>query len=249
VTVAAIDGRTATADILIGADGIGSRIRQSIDGVYELQPAGRIAARAVVKAGDTSLRDLAQNVGVWLAPRAHVVHYPVRDGQEIALVVVTQDARQPEGWSTAITGDNVRAKVAGLAPELLALLGRADEWRQWTLATAPPLRSWSNGRAVLIGDATGPILPFLAQGAVMALEDAVELASALAASSDHTLAFKEFEAKRAPRRNRVANAAARNGKIYHLEGPIAAARNLTLRALSGARVMAGYDWLYGYQVP
>jgi salicylate hydroxylase len=245
VTVTTADGRQARGDILVGADGIGSAVRRSVFGEFELRPSGLVAVRAVVAASPAT----SQAVGVWLAPRAHVVHYPVRAGREIAVVVVSQGAAALDGWNTSVDGASVLAKVADLDPSLLDLLQRAQDLRQWTLATTRPLQTWSMGRVVLAGDATGPILPFLAQGAVMALEDAERLASALSATADHTRAFAAYEAARRPRRARVATTAARNGRIYHLEGALAVARNMMLRALSGERVMSGYDWLYGYREP
>lgn len=247
LTVHAADGRVAEAGILIGADGINSSIRRLSFGSFDLSPTGRVAARAVITNDRAVTQAFGYHVGVWLAAAAHVVHYPVRGGSEFALVVVTQDASRPEGWNIGVDAASVLAKVTGLAPELRALLERASAWREWSLVTAPPLQSWSRDRVILLGDATLPIMPFLAQGAVMALEDAEALANALDTEIDYVAAFAAYETARRPRKRRVQAAAARNGKIYHLSGPLAAARNLTLRTVPGARLMASYDWLYGYK--
>lgn len=249
VTVHSADGRSARGSSLIGADGINSAVRRLLFGAIAQLPSGRIAARAVVAVDENEPAAFARNVGVWLAPRAHVVHYPVRAGREIALVVVTQDDAHFDGWDTQITAASVLEQVAGLAPPLLALLHRAREWRQWSLVTTPPLAAWSKGRVVLAGDATGPIMPFLAQGAAMALEDAATLAHAYERHADVPAALAAYETARRPRRQRVATTATRNGQIYHLAGAVAVARNLTLRALPGTNVMAGFDWLYGHQIP
>ncbi len=247
VSVQTGDGRRAEGDILIGADGINSAVRRLTFGDFALVPTGRVAARAVVANDHATTHALGRHVGVWLAAGAHAVHYPVRGGSEIALVVVTQDATQPEGWNTTVDARSVLAKVKGLAPELLGLLERATSWRQWSLVTTQQLPRWSRDRTVLLGDATQPVMPFLAQGAVMALEDAAALGRALGAEPDHRMAFPAYESARRSRKLRVQQAAARNGKIYHLDSALAVARNLTLRAVPGTRLMAAYDWLYGHR--
>ena len=241
------DGSRVAGRFLVGADGVGSIVRGLAIGDLPLVPAGRVAARSVIPITDSDDPVTRQNVCLWLAPKAHVVHYPVRGGRELAVVVVFQDTTLTEGWGAAIEAATVQGRLRGMAPRLLSLLGRASDWRQWTLLSAPRLPTWSAGRVVLAGDATGPFFPFLAQGGVMALEDAVTLARLVTATPDAPTAFRQFEAIRRPRRQRMIDTAARNGRIYHLDGPLALARNLALRAMSGERVIAGYDWLYGYR--
>lgn len=248
VIASAGSGDAAAGRFLIGADGIGSIVRSLAITDLPLVPAGRVAVRSVIPITDSDDPVVRQNVCLWLAPKAHVVHYPVRGGRELAVVVVLQDEALTEGWGAAIEAATVLGRLRGLAPRLLSLLRRASDWRQWTLLSAPRLPTWSAGRVVLAGDATGPFFPFLAQGGVMALEDAVTLARLVATTPDPASAFRRFEAIRRPRRQRMIDTAARNGRIYHLDGPIAFARNLTLRAMGGERVMAGYDWLYGHKL-
>ncbi len=247
VTVRTSDGQTATGDILIGADGMHSAVRRLTFGTFPRMAAGRIAARSVVSVNDAKTAALKDHVGVWLASGAHVVHYPVRGGAEIALVVVTQGAASLDGWNTAIEASAVLNSVSTLAPELLHLLAQAPAWRQWALTTAPELPKWSKDRTVLLGDATQAILPFLAQGAVMALEDAEALGRALDQCTSINEAFKSYELARRGRKRRVQAAAARNGWIYHLSGPAAMARDLTLRTMPGSTMMASLDWLYGHR--
>ena len=247
VSVTSSDGRHATGDILIGADGFNSSVRRLTFGDFPLTSSGRTATRAVIANDNAVTQHLGQHVGIWLAPGAHVVHYPVRGGAEIALVVFTQDAARPQGWNTAIDARLILTKLTGLAPELLAIVERATTWRQWSLLTTPRLPAWSRDRTILLGDATQLILPFLAQGAVMALEDAEALGRAINSASEHQAAFTAYDASRRTRKLRVQNAAARNGTIYHLSGAMAAARNLTLRVMPADRLMASYDWLYGYR--
>ncbi len=247
VTVHAADGRVVHGNILVGADGVNSAVRRATFGSFQLSPTGRVAARAVIVNDKAIMQAFGHHVGVWLASGMHVVHYPVRGGSEIALVVVTQDTAHPQGWNTSIEAQSVLAKAKDLAPGLRALLERASLWRQWSLVTAPPLPAWSRERVAMLGDATQPIMPFLAQGAVMAMEDAAALGPALETEADLASAFAAYETARRSRKQRVQAAAARNGKIYHLGGPLAAARNLSLRTIPGARLIASYDWLYGYR--
>ena len=126
----------------------------------------------------------------------------------------------------------------------------SSKWRKWSLFDAPPLPRWTKGRVALLGDAAHPLLPFLAQGGVLALEDAVTLAAHLQASEGAPeRAFAAYARERRPRARRVQNAARRNGRIYHLSGAMAAARNLVLRHTPPQRLMASYDWLYGWRPP
>ncbi|MET0638718.1 MAG: FAD-dependent monooxygenase, partial [Hyphomicrobium sp.] len=130
-----------------------------------------------------------------------------------------------------------------------SLIASAEQWRQWSLYRMPPLARWTSGRAVLLGDAAHPMLPFLAQGAVMALEDAVTLAAEVAASAnDVEHALHAYEKARRPRVAKVAQAGERNGRIYHMAGPAALARNAAMKLRSPKRVMAGFDWLYGWRL-
>jgi salicylate hydroxylase len=180
------------------------------------------------------------------------VHYPVRGGREIAVVVVRTEAWSAPGWSEPVASEEIEAAVAHAAPAFAAALGKGHSWRRWALFETEPLTHWSKGRVALIGDAAHPTLPFLAQGGSLALEDAATLAACLSPVQDASgmpAALVAYEAARQDRCRRVVAAARRNGVIFHLSGPAAFARNLAMRALSGERVMAGYDWVYGWQPP
>jgi 3-hydroxybenzoate 6-monooxygenase len=122
------------------------------------------------------------------------------------------------------------------------------QWRKWALYRLPPLPCWSAGRITLMGDAAHPMLPYLAQGGVLALEDALVLSDCLDAHpDDEASAFRAFEAKRRARAQRVQAMSLRQGRIYHLAPPLSWARDAVLRGAPGAWLMAGYDWLYGWQ--
>jgi salicylate hydroxylase len=129
-------------------------------------------------------------------------------------------------------------------------LGTAPEWRRWALFETAPLQRLADGRIALIGDAAHPVLPFLAQGGVMALEDAMVLADAVSRQRDNPqAALKSYESARRARVNAIVSTSRQNGTIFHLSGPAALARNLALAAVPATRLMARYDWVYGWRPP
>jgi salicylate hydroxylase len=187
-------------------------------------------------------------VHIWLSPGAHAVHYPVNGGRDIGLVVIARNPGAAEGWETPAIAETVESKIKTFAPAFRSLAQSASLWRQWSLYGMPTLPRWALGRTVLLGDAAHPMLPFLAQGAVMALEDAVTLASNVASSKDDLgRALHDYEQSRRPRVTKVVEASRRNGRIYHMQGPAALARNSAMKLRSPERIMAGFDWLYGWK--
>ena len=233
---------------LIGCDGIWSAVRRKLFPDFALAYAGKMAARTVIPAAAASGWQGQPLTGVWLSPDAHVVHYPVRAGAEIAVVVVLDEPRPREGWGSEIANDDVLRKLAAFTPDLRAFLANGESWRAWSLYDPAPLPAWSLGRLALSGDAAHPILPFLAQGGVMAIEDAVVLAEALTRTpADPSTAFRAFEAARRRRVERVQAASRQNGVVFHLVGPMGLARNAALALLPGGVFMSRYDWLYGWK--
>ena len=233
---------------LVGADGILSAIRSQLHPGSAPRFAGRTAARAVLSAESVSGLIDPTVTGVWLAPDSHVVHYPVRGGREIALVVIRTEDWAERGWSAPLSADALLGSLAAYAPVLREALGHAPEWRRWALFEAPALPNWSHGPVTLIGDAAHPILPFLAQGGALALEDAVTLALRLAEHRDDpAAAFRAHEHQRRLRTTAIARAAKRNGQIYHLGALRGYIRDAGLRLLPPERIMAGYDWIYGWR--
>jgi salicylate hydroxylase len=250
VQVITTDGRVLDGAALIAADGMWSAIRaQHFDGTPPCQ-IGLTAARAVISAAMYPDPWARSEIGVWLAPGVHFVHYPVRGGAEIAMILIFRDNAGGDSWSSPMSRDAVKGLNLQLHGSISDVIGAVPAWTRWPLLTRTSLPQWTKGHIALLGDAAHPVLPFLAQGAVMALEDAAALAACLGNPKRQVAdALLDYQSTRISRCARVSRAAARNGKIYHLRRPVAVARNAVLRVLPGTRVMAGYDWLYGYERP
>jgi salicylate hydroxylase len=246
------EGDVLRASLLVAADGLWSKLRPQI--AFRGRPApipvpvGKSAFRAVV-AADRLPAGLTPNaVHIWLAPGVHAVHYPVSGGRDIALVVIADDPSKSADWDAPAATRAVHEKVRGFAGPLRALVGEARHWRHWSLHGVAPLERWTSGRAALLGDAAHPMLPFFAQGAVMALEDAIMLATQLAGAGDGVEnRLRAYDDARRPRVECVVAASRRNGLIYHMHGATAVARNAVMKFVPPARMMAGFDWLYGWR--
>lgn len=252
VEAEAEDGRRFAGPLAIAADGLWSRIRRNTFAAPKLPKPIRTASRTLISANAVSAQFSGPNVGLWMAPDAHVVHYPIRGGKEIAVVVVLRDEWQGSAdWATPAIRGEIDIAMAKHAPALRRFLAHASEWRKWSLFDVPPLPAWVKGRVALIGDAAHPPLPFLAQGGVMAIEDAYVLARAIADARARgepmQAALRGYEAERRPRALAVLSASRANGGFYHMQGLPARARNLTLRLSPASRLMARYDWLYGWK--
>jgi salicylate hydroxylase len=253
VTVQALRGRRMEethAGALIGADGLWSRVRALIGETDAARFARRTAWRALVPAEAVAPAFRAPAVHLWLGRGSHLVHYPVKAGAMINIVAIAGDAQPSTGWSTAATPDEVLARFsrrswAAPARDLLAL---PAQWLKWPLYDRPPLRHPGRGAETLLGDAAHPMLPFLAQGAAMAIEDAAVLAAALAATPDDPpAALRRYEQARGPRTTRAWRAARRNDVIYHLGWPAAAIRDLAMGRMGNDRLLAHFDWIYDWK--
>jgi salicylate hydroxylase len=192
------------------------------------------------------------SVNLWLGRNSHLVHYPVKAGTHINVVAIVRDRFAEAGWNNAGTREQILSRFSrwSWAAPARALLGCADQWAKWTLYDRKPLRRWGRGPVTLVGDAAHPMLPFLAQGAAMAIEDAAVLADSLTAMPDDlAAAMRAYEHQRRRRTARAQRAARRNGALYHGWGPKAFVRNLVLRRMGGERLLERYDWLYGWKPP
>lgn len=251
VRLTSSDGTERQGAFALGADGRFSVIRKLLFGGGDAPSSAYVAYRSVVSARDMPPAFRSNAVHLWLAPNLHVVHYPVRAEREHALVVVSNEGAPRDGWNVEADAQHVQSLAGQLQGGVSAVIAAAQSWRKWALSDPAPLSSWVSGRVALLGDAAHPILPFLAQGGALALEDAETLAHNLAriAAANGAPDFAHYERQRQARAQRVQRAARRNGQTYHLSGLPARARNLVLRAMPPERLLASYDWLYGWRSP
>jgi salicylate hydroxylase len=237
---------------LIGADGLWSAVRGRIGDNEPPRFAGRTAWRGLVPAREVPPEFREPQVHLWLGRDAHLVHYPVKAGNAVNLVVITADGWNAPGWSEPASRADLVPKLAAQtwAPAARALVGLPEAWLKWALHDRPPLKRWSKGPVALLGDAAHPMLPYLAQGAAMAIEDAAVLTQCLAhAPDDPTRALETYGATRRARTRKVQRLAARNGAVYHLAGLPGFARDVAMRRMGGKRLLRHYDWIYGWRAP
>ena len=240
------EGREIVRDFVVGADGLWSRVRQALFEDGGPRPTGLFAARATLpRAAVPASLDMA-SVGVWLLPDAHVVHYPVRGGADVNIVVVLRGAIEgAESWALPLTPAELMAACRGVARPLHDLLAAVGMWLRWPLLERVPLSTYARGPAVLVGDAAHPTFPFFAQGAAMAIEDAEALAAALSRVGQPIAdRLRAYDALRRPHTQRLVQAASENGRIYHLDGAMRLARNAALTVIPGTVLMSRYDWIY-----
>jgi len=246
VLVRGIDGSEANGAALVGADGLWSAVRPLIAPAASLRFTGATAWRTLLPREDLPAPFNASEVGLWLGPRAHLVHYPVRGGADLNVVAVTEGGAALQGWNQTSSAETMLAGFTGWNKDSRSLLQRAAVWRSWSLYGLTGLRRFSEGRIALLGDAAHPVLPYLAQGAALAIEDAVALAEAVAASpGDPAQAFRRYAERRRARASGVQRLSRRFGRIYHFGGLLRLARNLVLERRSGTAALADLDWLYG----
>ena len=233
------------APLLIGADGLKSRLRRELNGPEVPFFTGQTAWRALIPAE----ADAAPAAQVFMGPGRHLVSYPLGFGLRNIVAVVERPDWQDEGWSLPGDPAELRAAFARFGGPVQDWLGRVDSVGVWGLFRHPVAAHWQDGRRALIGDAAHPTLPFLAQGAVMAIEDAWVLAACLDADPDHAAALARFQALRAPRCQQIVEAANANARNYHLRGPTRAVAHAGLRAVSRmapTRLIERFAWLYDY---
>ena len=247
--VTTADGASVQAGALIGADGVWSAVRQQLLGDAPARFTGHLAYRALVAQADLPAHLRSEQVTVWMGPRLHVVHYPVRSGQWLNLVAIVHGAKpEPsQDWDQVGQTQALMQAMGAVGHDLHERLASVPAWRQWALHDREPLngaKQMAQGRVALLGDAAHPIRPYLAQGAGMAIEDAQVLAQCFCI--DNATVPEQLQAyaeQRWVRNARVQARAIRNGRIFHAQGAVALGRNLSMR-LMGQRVM-DVPWLYG----
>ena len=247
--VTAIDqnGRVFKADALVAADGVRSVIREKM---FNDPPriSGHVVYRAVVPVAEMPV-DLQINAPVvWAGPDCHLVHYPLRDGQQYNLVV-TFHSRQEEAWSvTDGSKEEVLSYFEGICPRAKQMLHLPKTWRRWATADRNPLEKWGDGRVTMLGDAAHGMLQYMAQGACMAIEDAVTLGEAMKHCQGNVVkAFQLYEKSRIPRTARVVLSAREMGRLYHAKGVERLVRNQMWQGRTPERFYDALEWLYGWR--
>ena len=248
VTVFDTQGRQHRGQALIGADGVKSAVRQQFVG-DEARVSGHVVYRAVVDKKDFP-QDLQWNAAsIWVGPNCHLVHYPLRGGEQYN-VVVTFHSRDPEQWSVR---EGSRAEVQsyfdGICPRARALIDLPKDWKRWATADREPIAQWNYGRVTLLGDAAHPTLQYLAQGACMAMEDAVTLGEALRVhDNDFAKAYALYQRSRVARTARIVLSAREMGRIFHAKGVERLVRNDLWKGRTPERFYDAMEWLYGWRV-
>jgi 2-polyprenyl-6-methoxyphenol hydroxylase-like FAD-dependent oxidoreductase len=242
-------GEAVEAEALVGADGLQSGVRGRLLGPAAPDYAGHVLYRALVPIAEMPGGTPTDRVALWLYPGGHVVHYPVSGGASMNIVVAGESPPIAAGWGAPAVPADVLACMPEAVPALAATLQAAQQWRQWAAADRPPAARWGEGPVSLIGDAAHPVLPYLAQGAVMALEDAVVLGHCVGVEPTLAQALRVYERQRGPRVARLARLSRRQGRLYHLRDPLRLARNAVMSAMPGPVFLKQLDWLYSWQAP
>ncbi|OGB70686.1 3-hydroxybenzoate 6-monooxygenase [Malikia spinosa] len=249
-TVIAIDqnGKRWTGQALIGADGGKSVVRAQ----YVNDPprvTGHVVYRAVVDKADFP-DDLKWNAAsLWAGPKCHLVHYPLRGGEQYN-VVVTFHSREQEQWGvTDGSKEEVESYFQGICPKARQLIELPKTWKRWATADREPIPNWVFGRATILGDAAHPTTQYMAQGACMAMEDAVTLGEALRVSNnDWDAALQLYQKNRIARTGRIVLSGREMGRLYHAAGVERLIRNSLWKGRTQERFYDAIEWLYGWNV-
>ncbi len=245
------DGTHFEADVIVGADGVRSTVRSALFGDEAPRFTGNMCYRAVVPVG--GVVDYVDPDGsFWLGPHGHVVTYYVKGGTAVNIVAVAEtDAWVEENWNAPSSREEMLASYQGWHPNVERLFSQVGEVYRWGLFDRDPMKTWSKRSVTLLGDAAHPMLPFLSQGAAMAIEDAYVLAASLDAHGmDLESAFRDYEAERLPRTSRVQLEARERGRTYHLPSRFSQVRRdlgYWVRGLINPQTTGlKADWVYAY---
>lgn len=245
-----IGGAQAAGDALVAADGVWSPLREKLLHDRAAQPSGHVAYRGLARQADLPAGQRSSDVRVWMGSGVHVVAYPVRGGELLNLVAIVETRARLRGgsWDNEGVAGELTFAAGTLSPALRALLDAMPHWRTWALHDRPPLRGpgeMARGRVALLGDAAHPMLPYLAQGAGMAMEDAAVLASQLSKAGPESVeaALAAYADLRWARCARVQSTARRNGRIFHARGAVRWGRDAAMAVL-GEKLL-DQPWLYG----
>jgi len=249
VALSMADGRTVDGDILVAADGVHSVLRQQMFDPSQSEFVGIIAWRGLAVRKNLSA-DLQRMVGTnWVGPGGHVITYPIHGGEWLNFVGFGErDDWRVESWTEKGTKEECAADFKNWNPAVHEIIGQLDQPYKWALVSRSPLQTWSKGRATLLGDACHPTLPFLAQGAIMALEDSVVLARCLDRYADVEEALLRYQDARVERTTKIVLGSTETGKRFHnrtLADPVEAVAFMQ-REWAPDKVRTRYDWLFEY---
>ncbi|MGO4715203.1 FAD-dependent monooxygenase [Bradyrhizobium sp. 2TAF24] len=243
--------RQDTGLALIGADGVWSAVRPTVAPQAQARFSGRIAWRGTVDAARLPRTVGRDRVQLWLGPNAHLVAYPISGGERFNVVAISSGDWHGEGWNETADSSEIQHefRLAQWPEAARTLVGSVESWRRWALFAVDAEGPWTRGRIALIGDAAHAMLPFVAQGAGMAIEDAAVLADCLAgAQADVASALARYASLRRARVARVQRTARQTGQIYHLRGLMALARDTAIGFIGGDRLLARQDWIYRWRL-
>ena len=247
--VTVVDGHGARhrGIALVGADGVKSAVRAQYVG-DAARVSGHVVYRAVIEKDDFPA-DLRWNAAsIWVGPNCHLVHYPLRGGEQYNVVVTFHSRRQEELSVTEGSSEEVESYFQGICPRARQLIELPKSWKRWATADRDPIGQWTFGRATLLGDAAHPTLQYLAQGACMALEDAVTLGEAMRVhGNDVAAAFDHYQRSRIARTARVVLSAREMGRIFHASGVERLVRNDLWTGRTPERFYDALEWLYGWR--
>jgi len=238
------NGNEVNGNLLIGADGLWSTLRTILAPNAHPRFAHATAYRTMLPREDLPSPFDGSLVGLWLGPRAHLVHYPVRGGKELNVVAILEGGNEAQGWNETADRALLLSRFTGWSKDSKSLLERAIGFRRWSLYRLPPLRHWYRGQVALLGDAAHPTLPYLAQGAALAIEDAMILSGCLDENKSPIEAFRAYQRLRRNRTARVQRRSLRLGRYYHCKGPARLVRNALLTRRGPDSLLASLDWLY-----
>jgi len=248
VTVHDQNGVSYHGQALIGADGVKSVVRQHFVGDPH-RVTGHVVYRAVVEKEDFP-KDLQWNAAaIWVGPNCHLVHYPIRGGAQYN-VVVTFHSRDTEEWGVKDgSPEEVQSYFQGVCDQARQLIDLPKSWRRWATADRDPIERWSYGRSTLLGDAAHPTTQYMAQGACMAMEDAVTLGEALRVNDDDFVkAFDLYQKARVARTARIVLSSREMGRLYHAKGVERLVRNDLWRGRTPERFYDALEWLYSWKL-
>ncbi len=231
---------------LIGADGVWSRTRRLVPDHRNARFSGHVAYRATLPMDQVPAR-WAGDSGLWLHQHCHLVHYPVRGGRELNIVALAKEAWEDQTWSAPVEKDALLRVFRDWPAEIRNLLAKPQSWLKWALCSVDANGPWTHGHVALVGDAAHAMLPFMAQGAAMAIEDAAVLARLLPRDTQNIpAALRAFERERKPRVSQIQRKSFRNATTFHFSGLPAMARDTVLRLSSPESLTARFDDIYGW---